>query len=192
MITLGFTCAERKICSIIKKPQNIMNMIADPSLISLSFFGSVDFFSFVPQFCRILTISKLGDFVLNIFKFWIVFVYSFLSCNLCLQMSINKRDLLHSLPNNSEKENVSLDSEELLVKEVAFFLNLMILYHQQWMKSVTSLCSIERCPRKAYFCIFCFDNDYFKRVYKPIFWFQCPKSKFYRGSDSTQFALIFP
>ena len=43
-----------------------------------------------------------------------------------------------------------------------------------------------------FFWKFCFDNGYFKRVYRPIFWFQYPTSKFYRGSDWTWFSLIFP
>ena len=131
MITLGFICAESKICSTIKKSQNIINMVADSSLISLSFFGSLDFFSFVLQFCRILTVSKLCHFVFNIFKFWIIFVSSFFSYNLCLQMVYQwARITLHSLPNDSEK-NVSLVSQELL-KKVVYFLNFMILYHQNW------------------------------------------------------------
>ena len=47
-------------------------------------------------------------------------------------------------------------------------------------------------PSNIIFCIFCFDNGYFKRFHRPIFKFQCPKSKFYWGFDWTRFALIFP
>ena len=168
MITLGFICAESKICSTIKKSQNIINMVADSSLISLSFFGSLDFFSFVLQFCRILTVSKLYHFVFNIFKFWIIFVSSFFSYNLCLQMVYQwARITLHSLPNDSEKK--CFPSLPRVAEESSLFSKFHDFIPPELMKSVTPLCSVGICPPKTYFCIFFFDNDYFKRVYQPIF-----------------------
>ena len=49
--------------------------------------------------------------------------------------------------------------------------------------SVTSLCSVRRCPRKIFFFLFCFYSGSLKMFHWKSFRFQYPKSKLYRGLE---------